>query len=252
MKKIIFAIPVMLVLFLSACSSAAPATESNASSASSTQVTDLVNQSLTASAPVATQVSTNTGTVVLSTAYDNAVSVEMQLLLGSIKLEGTDLKVTEEQANILLPLWINFQNLSQSMMPARGDMGQGQPNSTPQPQTVDTAAQAQIDEIMKQIQSSMQPEQINAIAAMQITQETAQTIMQEQGLTMGNPQQGSGVQQLQGDMPQGTPPAGGPSGQPPSGGQMGTPPDGGMQKGGMIPTELMNMFIQLLQGKIAS
>lgn len=247
MKKIIFTIPIMLVLFLSACSSAAPATESSDSSASSTQVTDLVNQSLTASAPVVAQVSTNTGTVGLSTAYDNAVSVEMQLLLGSIKLEGTDLKITKEQANILLPLWTNFQTLSQSMMPARGDMGQGQPNSTPQPQTVDTAAQAQIDEIMKQIQSSMRPEQINAIAAMQITQEAAQTIMQEQGLTMGNPQQGSGGQQ-----PQGTPPAGGPDGQPPSGDQMGTPPDGGLQMGGMIPTELMNMFIQLLQGKIAS
>jgi hypothetical protein len=151
----------------------------------------------------------------------------------------------------LIPLWTNFKTISESMMPAQGDMGQGQPNATPQPQTFDAEAQAQIAEVIKQIQASMTPEQIKVIAAMQITQEIAQTIMQEQGLVMDNPQQGTGNggQPPQGDMPQGTPPAGGLGGQP-NGDQMGTPPADGMQQGmGFIPQELMEVLIQLLEEK---
>jgi hypothetical protein len=177
----------------------------------------------------------------------------MQLLLGTIKLEGTELAVTTEQANILIPLWTNYKTISESRMSAQGSMGQGQPNTTPQPQTVSAETQAQIDELTKQIQAVMTFDQIKAIMAMQITQENEQTIMQEQGLTMGNPQQGSGGEPPQGNMPQGTPLASGPSGQPHSGDQMGMPLTSGMQHGmGLIPQELVDTLIRLLEQETSS
>lgn len=252
MKKIIFAISIILLLLLSACSSAAPTTEISDPSASSTLIANLANQNLTASAPVTTQTPSETGTIELNTTYENAVTIEMQLLLGTLKLEGTELAVTTEQANVLIPLWTNFKTLSESMMPAQGDMRQGQPSATPQPQTVSTETQAQIDELTKQIQAAMTSDQIKAIVAMQITQETAQSIMQKQGLVMDNPQQGTGNggQPPQGDMPQGTPPAGGLGGQPPSGNQMGTPPADGMQRGmGMISPMMIDGLLKILQEK---
>lgn len=249
MKKIILTLPIILGLFLGACSSTASATENTDSSASSTLVADLVNQNLTASAPLAPQSSPEAETVQLTTDYTDAVSTEMQLLLGSMKLEGTAQAITAEQASLLIPLWINFKTLSQSMMPAQGDMGQGQPNSTPQPQTADTEAQTQITELTKQIQASMTAEQIKAIVSMQITQESSQAIMQELGLSVGGPQQGNGNQPPQGDMPQGTPPAGGPGGQP-GADQMGMPPTNGMQRGmGVVSQELIDALIQLLEQK---
>lgn len=242
MKKIIPASSIILLLLLSACSSTASATESSDSSASSTLVADLVNQNLTASAPVAPQASPEVETVQLTTDYTDSVSTEMQLLLGSIKLEGTAQAITAEQASVLMPLWTNFKTLNQSMMPTQGDMGQAQ--------TANTEAQTQITELAKQIQASMTPEQINAIVSMQITQKSAQTIIQELGLSVGSQQPGNGNQPPQGDMPQGTPPAGGPGGQPPAGGdQMGTPPDGKQGYIIFISQELMDIFIQLLEQK---
>ena len=250
MKKIIFIIPIVLLLLISACSNSAPATENSDPSASSTLVADLVNQNLTASAPVAPQPSPEVETVQLTTDYTDAVSTEMQLLLGIMKLEGTEQAITAEQASILIPLWTNFKTLSQSMMPAQRGAEQGQPNATPQ--AINTEGQTQLAELTKQIQASMTPEQINAIASMQITQETSQTIMQEIGLSINSPQQGNGGQPPQGDMPQGTPPAGGPGGQIPSGDQMGTPPDG-MQRGmGFISQELIDVLIQLLEQRASS
>ena len=247
MKKIIFIIPIVLLLLISACSNSAPATENSDPSASSTLVADLVNQNLTASAPVAPQPSQEAETVQLTTDYTDAVSTEMQLLLGSMKLEGTEQAVTAEQANILIPLWTNFKTLSQDMMPAQRGAEQGQPNATPQ--ATNTEVQTQLAELTKQIQASLTPEQINAIASMQITQETSQTIMQEIELSIAGPQQGNGEQPPQGDMPQGTPPAGGPGdGQSPSGDQMSMPPADGMQRGmGFISQELIDVLIQLLE-----
>jgi hypothetical protein len=144
------------------------------------------------------------------------------------------------------------------MRPSQGGQGQGQPNATPQP--VDSGLQTQLDEIIKQIQSTMTADQIKAIAAMQITQEISQTIMEEKGIAMGTLQNGNmnGGRQppAGGEAPQGEPPAGGPGGgQQPGADQMGTPPtDGGMRGGGMgfISSELIDALIQLLAQKNGS
>jgi hypothetical protein len=238
MKKIILFIPV--ILFLGACAGAAPVTV--------TLTADLADQNLTESAPVGTPTNNETGTVELTTTHENAASIEMQLLLGTIKLEGTELAITKDQAGFLIPLWTNFKTLSQSMMPALVGPGQDAASSTLPPNNPET--QAQLEELAKQIQMIMTPEQLTYIASLQITQDTARTIMQEQGLTMGNPRPGDGEQAPQGDMFPGGPgsePANGPDGQFP------TPPSDQTRPGNsIIPTQLIDQLIQLLEKKAAS
>jgi hypothetical protein len=218
----VLTILVFLMLVLSACTSELSTTEGSDSVPVATQTTRPANQDLTAAAPTTAATQDTSGATALDTSYENAVSVEMQLILGTLNLTG-DLAVTEGQASDLLPLWTDLKTLSMSMGP-----GQAQANATPQPQGADSETQAQVDALVSQIEAAMTPEQIEAIAAMKITQDSAMTIMQAQGLTMGG---GSGN----------PPPSGG---QPPSDGQVTAPPAGGS----MIPPELFDALIQALGG----
>jgi hypothetical protein len=255
MKETIPTILLTLTLLINACASTPPVTE-----AAAPPIVEEVVEKTAAQPPAALQESGQSESDVLNADYENAVPVAMQLLLGTFKLEGTANAVTKEQAAALTPLWTNFKSLSESMKPAQGEPGQGQqgqPNATPQP--VDSGLQIQLDEIIQQIQSTMTVEQIQAIADMKITQETSRTIMEQQVITMGGPQQGNGgmpggggQSPADGNMPQGTPPAGGPGGgQQPGANQMSTPPAGGMQPDGMgfIPSELIDAFLKLLSEK---
>ena len=82
---------------------------------------------------------------------------------------------------------------------------------------------------------------------MQITREVAQTIMTEKGISMGGRGQGGAMPGTNGQPPEGTPPAAGPNGgagSPPTDGQKGQQPGGGM-----IPSELINALVELLQTK---
>ena len=198
--------------------------------------------------------------VALGTSYDNAASVELQLLAGTMKLEGTNLAVTADQAAILLPLWKQVQSLGQDMGPGQGGPSQTQDSATPAAASAGSDTQTQIDGLLNQIQAAMNAEQIQAIAEMQITQDSILSVMQTKGSTMG----GNGGPGGNGQAPQGTPPAGGEgNGQPaqvtpPAGGGgnggalQGTPPAGSpsMQGGGMEMI-LVNALIQLLQNRIA-
>lgn len=94
---------------------------------------------------------------VLSTNYQDALPIETQLAFGTMQLEETDLAVTMEQAGELLPYWRVLQTLSQS----------------------DSAAEAEIDAVNKQIQNGMTDEQIAAIAAMTLTEAKLQTMLEE-------------------------------------------------------------------------
>ena len=189
-----------------------------------------------------------TGTVVvtatLSTDYTDAESIQMQLIIGILQLDGTDQAVTAAQAITLLPLLTSLKDIS-----------------------LDSAnAQEEIDSLVTQAVSVLNAEQIQAIADMQITRETALSTMEQLGVTMGGPPTGSenappagGMEQPpqgtplaggmgqppQGQMPQGAPPTGG---QPPDAEQMGTPRSDGMQRGsGLVPSELMDVLIEYLQ-----
>jgi hypothetical protein len=225
MKKIILVALALLMLTLAACAGSSPATDGPDSAQAVTQVAGAADQDLVATAPATIAAQDTSATVELSTSYENAVSVEYQLLLGTLSLTH-DLAVTEGQASVLLPLWKDLKTLSMNMGPGQGAPGQTGASATPQPQGTGTETQAQIDELVKQIEAAMTPEQIEAIAAMKITWDSAMTIMQAQGLTMGG---GSGNQPPSGGQPPtgGQPPSGAPSpgdAQPPGGAQ---PPSSG-------------------------
>lgn len=130
---------------------------------------------------------------------DQTLPIATQLIIGTFKLEGTDLAVTAEQAKELLPLWQVYQDLL----------------------TSDTAAQEEIDALVEQVQETMAAEQLQAITDMNLTQRDVRSVMQER---MGVSQR-SNVSS--GDGNTGFP--GGGFGGPPDGF---VPPDGGRVPGG--------------------
>ena len=77
-----------------------------------------------------------------------SLALEGQLLVGTFKLEDTNLAVTADQAAELLPLWEALQSLANSSI----------------------AANQEVEAVVAQIKSSMSPEQIDRITAMQLTQ----------------------------------------------------------------------------------
>ncbi|MCX6045982.1 MAG: hypothetical protein NT075_12805 [Chloroflexi bacterium] len=102
--------------------------------------------------------------------YDGALSVTMQAALGTMKLEGTNNAVTADQAAKLLPLW----------QATESDAIQ---NPT------------EINAVYKQIESTMTPAQMQAIAAMKLTRTELQSWAQSQGIQMPTFGQGQGGQQ---------------------------------------------------------
>jgi uncharacterized protein YceK len=117
---------------------------------------------------------TSTATSGLMEEYADALSVRNQLLLGTIELEDTDLEVTREQAAALLTLWQAMNSLTRS----------------------GTSAQAEIDALLSQIQSTYSEEQVKAIAAMRLTRVDFQATLADLGIRVsegtGQGQQGAG------------------------------------------------------------
>jgi len=134
MKKTLFALTLILALALTACGGTATETE-------------------TASA----------GAGGLNADYENALSVQLQLSVGTFNLEGTDLAVDAEQAADLIPLWQVLNGLNES----------------------GTSAPEEVDALVVQIEETMTAEQIASIAAMQLTRDSMGEIMQEYALSMG-------------------------------------------------------------------
>jgi len=96
---------------------------------------------------------------VLDVSYPDAPDARSQLMLGTIHLEETGNAITPEQAQALLPLWQALQG--------------------------GVTAQQEVAAVLKQIEGTMTSEQLEAIAAMQLTQEDLRTWMQEQGVGFG-------------------------------------------------------------------
>jgi hypothetical protein len=143
----------------------------------------------------ATPVSAGAGdtytSAVLVTSYEGALNASGQLALGTLQLEETGSAVTPEQAATLLPLWQALQG--------------------------GVTAAAEVNAVLKQIEETMTPQQLLAIAGMQLTQEDMQAWMQENDIRPGGVF--SGTMQWQGGTPgpEGTPQAGF-GGGPPGGG----------------------------------
>lgn len=139
----------VVALLLGACGSAtAPAAPVAAPVASSNEVTP---------APLSA--------TYLKIDYTDATSVRNQLALGTLKLEGTANAVTAEQAKTLLPLWQAFVALSGTTTTAEEEL---------------TAVQNQIAEVL-------QPAQLQAIGALQLTTVQLNAFYAEKGIFMPTP-----------------------------------------------------------------
>jgi len=82
-----------------------------------------------------------------------------KLLVGTLKLIETEQAVTKEEAAKLLPLWQAYRSLSSS----------------------DTSAEAEVDALLNQIQSTMTTEQVKDINEMNLTSDDVLELMQSLG-----------------------------------------------------------------------
>jgi hypothetical protein len=190
-----------------------------------------------------------------SAGNSTALSTEAELLVGTFKLEDTDLAMTSDQAKQLLPLWQTLQSLS----------------------TSNTAATEEINALVDQIKSTMTSQQLAKITAMKLTQQDVMSIMSQAGVspngasTTTTPMVLRGLPSGGGSQGAGGGPGGG-GGMPSGGGApggggfpAGDDPGMGAGPGGMsstpqavrpngmanqVPTPLLNALIELLQKKI--
>jgi hypothetical protein len=140
-----------------------------------------------------------------------SLSSAADLLVGTLKLEGSDQAVSADQAKTLLMLWQMLKSLSSSS----------------------TVAEEEIQAVVTQITSAMTAEQLDAIAAMQLTRQDMFSQMGGgRGGMVGTPDptrmqlfaEGEGMP-FEGEMP--------PMGELPSGGnRTGNPPLGEFRGGG--------------------
>ena len=104
----------------------------------------------------------------LNTEYADATSLRNQLAYGTLQLEGTDLAVTAVQAQSLLPLWQAIVALSGT----------------------ETTAAEELTALQNQITEALTPDQIQAIAAMQITSADLTAFYAERGVFLPTPAPG--------------------------------------------------------------
>lgn len=141
----------------------------------------------------------------LTADYDDALPVQSQLAVGTLQLEETDWAVDETLAAQILPLWQALQSLDSS----------------------ETTAEAEITAVLNQIQNTMQPEQINAIADMQLTQASMTALVEDGTLAFGRGGFGSNNSADSASSGGFAPPGG-----IPGGGGFGGGPGGGIPGGG--------------------
>ena len=164
--------------------------------------------------------------------------IQTQLLLGSLRLNDSERPITATQAAELLPLWQVYQELL----------------------TSDTAAQEEMNALVDQIQETMTAEQLQAIEAMNLTQDDLALAIQEQGVTSSASQIESSTAMV--SAPQGAPSGDMPAGEMPvgdMGGDMGViagsaPASNSEtlqpQMVGAFPSRLIDILVQLLESKV--
>lgn len=148
------------------------------------------------------------------------VALETQLAIGTLLLEDGETAVSTQQAETLLPLWQAYQNLNNS----------------------GTAADAELQAVLKQIDGLMSAEQRQAIADFDISEDSLQTLLESGAIQLagfGAPEgedgtaAAGGFARGGGGFAGGGPGGGGPGGELPGGG--GGP--GGGAFGDVAPAE---------------
>lgn len=198
-KPIIMICLIVTILLISACGGSTPQAQPNGNPPGGS-----TNQSGSTTGGVSKD-----NTTYLDISYSNAMSVSMQLLVGTLKLKGTENEVDAETAKELLPLWKAVKSLSSS----------------------DTTSSLEMDALYKQIQRTMSEEQIAAISDMKLTMSNMMELSQELGLSMGGRGMGAISEEQKATAEASQTSGGGASA---GGGMMGGGPGGGMPGGGMM------------------
>ncbi|MGE5251570.1 MAG: hypothetical protein ACM3QS_15315 [Bacteroidota bacterium] len=181
-----------------------------------------------------------TGTSPSVDASASVLPTASRLILGTLKLEGTQDAVTAEQAAELLPLWQVYEDLNSS----------------------DTAAEAEVNALVAQIEETMTPGQVKAIDAMGLTQSDIAAVMADQKLVEALSGTAAGTSASRNEAPQGGPggnlppdmggdSAMGAAGMEPVSTSNGSAQSAAAQPGGGsgIPSVLVNALIQLLESR---
>jgi hypothetical protein len=144
------------------------------------------------------------------TAFQGEMPEQMQLMIGSLMLEETDLAINSDQAEELLPLWKLTKTLTSS----------------------GTAAQGEIDAVMTQIQETMTLEQLAYVSEAEMDLAFFQALMAELGI-------GPGASDGEGKSPEGAPGGGSGGGIPGQGqgGGRGGGLGGGIPGGNLSPEQ---------------
>lgn len=110
-------------------------------------------------------VPTSLASTVLSIEYSDAANLRSQLAYGTIKLADTPNAITPEQAKSMIPLW-------QAVVSLSGDT---------------TTASEELTAVQDQITATLTAEQLQAIAAMQITNAGLNVFYAEYGIVLPTP-----------------------------------------------------------------
>ncbi|HLC01439.1 MAG TPA: hypothetical protein VJK02_00250 [Anaerolineales bacterium] len=89
--------------------------------------------------------------------YTDALPAATQLVVGTLKLEETDLAITADQAQGLVPLWQAYRSLLTSQ----------------------TSAQQELEALVGQIEEAMTADQLAEIAGMKLTAADMQTVFRD-------------------------------------------------------------------------
>ena len=125
----------------------------------------LVVSSVYACAPTVEATPTSLASVYLSIEYSDAANLRSQLAYGTIKLADTPNAITSDQAQTLIPLW-------QAVVSLSGDT---------------TTASEELTAVQDQITAALTIEQLQAIAAMQITNAGLNVFYAEYGIVLPTP-----------------------------------------------------------------
>ena len=132
--------------------------------------------------------SQETAGVELSNDYaEDALSVEMQLVVGSLILEESDKAVTAELASSLVPYWKMYLSLAES----------------------DTTAPEEMDAVMSEIQALMTQDQVSYIAGLLLTQESMTILLNDSGIMEQLSLESMGTGDGTGERPEGMVPGSG-------------------------------------------
>src|SRR5271157_565145 len=145
-KACIFSITLVVAVALSACSASGAQTPTAQASGSGSQSGQ------------------TGGTGASGSNAQVTVTPETRYAIGTLKLEGTSLAVTKDEATTLLPLWKAMLSLSNS----------------------NTTAPAEIQALQDQIKGSMTADQVTSIEKLDLSPQNMRTIMASLNLQYGN------------------------------------------------------------------